>query len=260
MPPGAAPPVPAFAVSAPEPVKVAARPVSIPASQPVARLAKTDAQAQPPTSLPSGSLSLKLSSDALPVPTRVVGQSAPVAVTSGAQLLSPAPIKPAATLELVAQAQATWNEGDHSAALQLLRGALQRLESVSAKTVQDTAATAVLAREYARYGLINGQVAEVLATLERLEPHLADVADIWAIRGNAAQRLGRHAQAVAAYQQALALSPNEPRWMLGAAVSMAASGQTGPAADMAEKVRIARALPADVANYLRQLGVVVRPD
>jgi tetratricopeptide (TPR) repeat protein len=161
---------------------------------------------------------------------------------------------------LVAQAQVLWAAGDQSAALLLLKGALARVESAPTGAKHDTADVAVLAREYASEALASGQTSEVLATLERLEPRLAGVADIWAIRGNAAQRLGRHAQAVAAYQQALALNPNEPRWLLGAAVSLAAMGQTLAATDMAEKVRVARALPPDVANYLRQLGVVIRPD
>lgn len=96
--------------------------------------------------------------------------------------------------------------------------------------------------------------------LERLEPRLAGVADIWALRGNAAQRLGRHAEAANAYLKGLALNPNESRWMLGAAVSLAAQGQTGPAGELAEKARVAGALRRDVANYLRQLGVLIRSD
>jgi len=48
--------------------------------------------------------------------------------------------------------------------------------------------------------------------------------------------------------------------MLGAAVSLAAQGQVGPAADLAEKARLAGALRPDVANYLRQLGLAVRTD
>jgi MSHA biogenesis protein MshN len=183
---------------------------------------------------------------------------APVAIAPAVLTASKA-ARPS-TQELVAQAQALWNEGSHGAAAALLKAAMVQLESAPADVAPDTASAALLVREYARVTLASGQVSETLATLERLGPRLAGVADIWAIRANAAQRLGQHTQAVTAYQKALALQPGEPRWMLGAAVSMAAMGQTGPAAELAEKARMAKALPPDVANYLRQLGVTIRSD
>jgi len=244
-----------------------ARPAAV--EQTVARLDKPIESASQPL---SGNLGLRLSSALLRLPaqartdaddrSQLARPETPVAtapITGAGQAIQPA-VKPVGTLELVAQAQALWAEGDRSAAWALLKDAMHRLEGATAGDAQDNTAVIALAREYAAAGLARGQTAEVLATLERLMPRLAGVADIWALRGNAAQRLGRHAQAVAAYQQALALYPDEPRWMLGAAVSMAALGQTDSAAEMAEKVRIARALPVDVANYLRQLGVVVRSD
>jgi Flp pilus assembly protein TadD len=89
---------------------------------------------------------------------------------------------------------------------------------------------------------------------------MSQVADLWAMRGNAAQRLGQHAEAVSSYQRALGIKPDEPRWLLGLAVSLAAQGQTTPAADLAEKVRVMGALRPEIANYLRQLGVVIRTD
>ena len=208
----------------------------------------------------SSKLTLKPSPDTLQVPPKVSAAASSAAEIARVLAQQPPSQKPNATLALVAQAQGLWQEGEHSAALLLLKGAVQRLESASVGAAPDVATVATLAREYARCGLASGQTAEVLATLEQLEPQLATVADIWAIRGNAAQRLGHHAQAVAAYQQSLALSPNEPRWMLGAAVSMAALGNIGPAAELAENARLARALPPDVANYVRQLGVSVRSD
>ena len=157
----------------------------------------------------------------------------------------------------LAQAQAQWNEGSRLAAVELLNGAIVHLEEMPSG---DTATLAALVREFVRMTLAQGQTGEALATLERLEPLLSGVADIWALRGNAAQRLGRHPEAANAYLKGLALSPNEPRWMLGAAVSLAAQGQTGPASELAEKARAAGALRPDVANYLRQLGVVVGTD
>jgi len=47
---------------------------------------------------------------------------------------------------------------------------------------------------------------------------------------------------------------------LGLAVSLAAQGQTAPAAELAEKVRAQGALRPEIASYLRQLGVVIQSD
>jgi Flp pilus assembly protein TadD len=167
-----------------------------------------------------------------------------------------------AAAQALAQAQNLWRSGSHAAAMDLLERALTLIEgseSVSPPLVEK-AALASLARELARMQLADGQVAQALALLQRLEPQLAQFADLWAMRGNAAQRLGQHAQAVHSYQQALLIKSDEPRWMLGQAVSLAALGQTAPAAGLAEKVRQQGALPADLAQYLRQLGVVIRVD
>ena len=263
----AAQPLPMLAVSQAKLAKPLDPPVLMAAKSASAQSASAASGAESSTMASAVDLSLKLSLNSALSPNPATDAAATL---QGVQPLVPpgtpavakqtAPDKPNSLLALVAQAQAFWADGERSAALQLLKGAMQRLESTPDRVGQADAATMALVREYSRCGLLSGQTAEVLATLDRLPPQWVGVADLWAIRGNAAQRLGRHAQAVAAYQQALQLSPNEPRWMLGAAVSMAASGQTGPAAEMAEKVRIARALPLDVANYLRQLGVPIKPD
>jgi len=159
--------------------------------------------------------------------------------------------------EVLSQAQERWNLGGRAEAIALLQAAITRLEQAPAG---DSAALAALTREYVRMALAQGQVNDAWAMLSRLELPLAGVADIWALRGNVAQRLGRHPEAVRAYLKSLELRPNEPRWMLGAAVSLAAQGQLTAAADFAEKARLAGGLKPDVANYLRQLGVVIRTD
>jgi Flp pilus assembly protein TadD len=158
---------------------------------------------------------------------------------------------------VLSQAQERWTLGDRAQAIALLHSAIERLE---ASPTGNSATLAALVREYVRMTLMQGQTSAAWAVLSRLEPALADVADIWALRGNVAQRLGLHPEAVRAYLKGLELRPDEPRWMLGAAVSLAAQGQIGPAADLAEKARLAGALRPDVANYLRQLGVAVRTD
>ncbi len=171
----------------------------------------------------------------------------------------PKPVRRAA-LEVLAQAQMLWQEGAQAGAVDLLRDALLRLNASTGAAAMDSSTIAAMAREYARMTMTQNQVGDALSMLTRLEPQLAGVADIWALRGSAAQRLGLHQQAAQAYNQALLLRPEEPRWMLAAAVSLAAQGKTGLAAELAEKARKAGGLPPDVANYLHQLGVAIQAD
>ena len=113
-------------------------------------------------------------------------------------------------------------------------------------------------REIVRMELAQGHPVAALDLLQRLEPQLANQADVWALRGNVAQRLGRHAESVQAYLSALKLRPGEARWMLGAAVSLAAQGQTAQATELAEQARQRGGLSPEVESYLRQQGVVLR--
>jgi Flp pilus assembly protein TadD len=157
-------------------------------------------------------------------------------------------------VQALAQALSLWNTGSHEAALELLREALTVLE----RSAGNPGVLANLARELARMEMAEGRVAQALSLLTRLEPALSGVAEVWALRGNAAQRLGRHEESATAYLMALKLRPNEARWMLGAAVSLAAQGQTASAAELAEKARAGGALSPELASYLRQLGVPLR--
>ncbi|MBU3898044.1 MAG: hypothetical protein KJ614_03810 [Gammaproteobacteria bacterium] len=179
---------------------------------------------------------------------------------STASTTQQAPARAPAAQEALAQAQQLWNAGSRSAAIDLLHQALTLAERASQAGAPSGSASVVaaLARELARMELAEGRVSQALAMLTRLEPVLSSVADIWAIRGNAAQRLGQHAASASAYLMALKFRPSEPRWMLGAAVSLAAQGQTAAAAELAEKARDGGALTPEVANYLRQLGVPLR--
>jgi tetratricopeptide (TPR) repeat protein len=188
--------------------------------------------------------------------------AAPAAVVpQAAVVLQAAAARPAA-LDALAQAQGLWSAGSHAAATELLSQALAHVEgsTPSGVPVVSQSPLASLARELARMFLADGQVSHALALLKRLEPQLAQVVDVWAMRGNAAQRLGQHAEAAQSYQKALAMRPDEPRWMLGAAVSLAAQGQTAAAGDLADKARVMGALRPEVASYLRQLGVIIRTD
>ena len=159
--------------------------------------------------------------------------------------------------DALAQAQAQWAAGAHDSATELLQGAIASMEraGVSAPSAAQTQLLAALARELGRMQLVEGRAAAALETLARLEPQLGREADIWAMRGNATQRLGRHQDSVQAYATALQLRPNEQRWMLGSAVSLAALGQTANASDMADKARALGPISKEVQAYLRQAGV-----
>ena len=115
-----------------------------------------------------------------------------------------------------------------------------------------------LARELTRMLMADSHIVQALDLLTRLEPALSGQADLWAVRGNAAQRLGRHPEAASAYLTALKLRPGEPRWLLGAAISQAIQGHLAEAAELTEQARAKGALSAELRTYLRQLGVVIR--
>jgi len=195
-------------------------------------------------------------------------KAAPTAAKNTTAARSPRPAEPpptvnprqAAALETLSQARNLWNAGSREAALDAMRQAVAVAEQAQTSAPEPTALPTLqtLVRELARMELAQGQVGQVLELLVRLEPLLADQADLWAVRGNAAQRLGQHQASVHAYGMALKLRPGEPRWMLAAAVSLAVQGQLTAAAEQAEKARAAGAVSPEVLAYLRQLGVPLR--
>lgn len=248
--------------------EVAVAVVAAPASQPASALKATTA---PVAALPVS----------VPVPLKNLVMQAPAAIKTPPAAPSglPVPLAPvahapglptgamsssvpgqSAALEALAQARTMWNAGAREAAMDLLREAVAVSERSPAAlaTLGGEPVLASLVRELVRMELAEGRVSQALAMLIRLEPALSGVADVWALRGNAAQRLGRHQESSAAYLMALKLRPEEPRWLLGAAVSLAAQGQTDAASELAEKARTSGALSPEVATYLKQLGVRLR--
>ncbi len=200
-------------------------------------------------------------STAAPVSAPPASPPAPPQETAQAVSAPEEPGKPLrqvlAGREALAQAQALWGNGSHDAAVELLQQAVavvQRPGSASPGAAH-VALLADLARELARMLMSDGRVAAALDVLTPLETVLGKQADIWALRGNAAQRLGHYADSVQAYDTALRLRPNEQRWLLGAAVSLAASGQTARASEMADKAQALGPIGREVQAYLRQAGV-----
>jgi MSHA biogenesis protein MshN len=172
------------------------------------------------------------------------GSPAPLPVTGVAQR------QQQAARDALGQAQALWNSGSQDSAVTALQAAVAVAER------QDSAGLLVpLVRELARMELAQGHHGAVLELLTRLEPQLADQPDLWAVRANVAQRLGRHQDSLLAYGVALQSRPTESRWLLGMAVSLAAMGQTTQASAMVDKARAAGPISPDVLQYLRQQGV-----
>ena len=162
--------------------------------------------------------------------------------------------------EALERAQALWHTGSRDAAIDLLQDAVAVAERAGAGSsfAQGNPVLLPLVRELTRMQLAESRHGAVWDLLTRLEPQLGAASDLWAIRGNAAQRLGRHQDSVLGYMAALQSRPNEQRWLLGAAVSLAALGQTSSAAEMAEKARAVGVVSPEVLAYLRQMGVTLK--
>jgi tetratricopeptide (TPR) repeat protein len=171
------------------------------------------------------------------------------------------PNRQAATQETLAQAQSLWNSGSHEAALDLMREAVAVTERAynSGTVAADAPVLVSLVRELTRMELAEGRPVRVLELLIRLEPALSKQADLWAVRGNAAQRLSRHQESVMSYAKALAIRPDEPRWMLASAVSLAALGRLDESAIQADKANAAGVVSPEILSYLKQVGVPVGP-
>ena len=200
-----------------------------------------------------------------PVTARVASQSAATTDLRAAapeRATNPKPDAPTGVgaADALERAQALWNTGSRDAALDLLQGAVAVVERQGAggSFLQGNPALLPLVRELTRMQLADSRHGAVWDLLTRLEPQLGSAPDLWAIRANAAQRLGRHQDSVHAYLAALQSRPNEQRWLLGAAVSLAALGQISAAAEMADKARTAGVVSPEVLAYLNQMGVPLR--
>lgn len=179
------------------------------------------------------------------VPPRVE----PAAVKPAQVRRSEIPVRRVAADETVAAALALWSEGARGDALATLRDALATAEP------RNPPAARRLARELARLEVAGERPDAALALLRRMEGLLVEDADAWALRGNAAQRLSLHPEAASAYLAAVRLRPEEGKWMLGAAISLAAEGRLDEARSWVERARERGAVTAPIAAYLQQLGL-----
>jgi len=259
----------------PVPKKTARAPVSVPvpaaAASPVPAVPAAPAAAVPAPEEPAIELrSLKLAellSDqaAAPEPAAAARAEpprqgaapprptpAPAAARSPVAMAVPAhpPLRQVAADETVAAGRTLWADGSRDAALATLRDAL-----AAAEAERNASATGELARELARLEMAGNRAQAALDLLKRLEGALGEDADAWALRGNAEQRLALHHDAAASYLAALKLRPGEGRWMVGAAISLAADGKTAEAQAWVAKARSRGAITPPIAAYLQQIGI-----
>lgn len=233
---------PAQAAPRPPGALVAPAPVSVPA---------TVVPGPPKLAAPDAAPPVRAEGSTIPVPRPATTVFEPRSAAANWQ---------EAAQDALGQAQRLWAGGSRETAADILREALSVVERTHSAEMTGAGAVVVLSmlRELVRMDMAMGQEAQVLALLKRFERVAASQSDLWALRGNAGQRLAQHADAALAYQNALRLRPGEPRWMLGAAVSLAAQGQTAAAAEFAEQARALTTVSPDVLAYLRQAGVPLR--
>lgn len=249
------------AASAPELPQIELAPASrfestlvLPKDLQLAEPAKT--AVTPPVKSPAAQTAARAPAQVAPAPA--AGPQAVAASTSAP--LESAPRQSLAGREALAHAQSLWSAGSRDAAIELLQQAVASAERAATGTPgpATTQTLVLLVRELGRMQLSEGRPGAVWETQTRLEPLLRNEPDMWALRANAAQRLGRHQDSVLAYTTALQSRPTEQRWLLGAAVSLAALGQIASSTEMAEKARAVGPISRDVLSYLRQMGVAVK--
>lgn len=115
----------------------------------------------------------------------------------------------------------------------------------------------LFARMLARVYVDHGAEGKALAVMESAIPSGSDDAEFSALLGLLYQRAGRHADAVKAYERAVALQPKDGRTWLGFAISLEATEQWG-AAKKAYRQAQTSDLPPSLARYAEQRLAALR--
>jgi len=241
-PPAAVPVTSPAPVVRPEPVQPQPQPQPEPRPQPQPVAAPT---------LPVRTVRVAIAAPtARSMPAKPAAASAPAAAAASSSSASATalPHKQFALVDRVQSARELWGAGNGEAATALLR-------EVLAAPGADATGRAAVARELARLELMSRDPAAALQTLDRHAAELRGDAQAWALRGNATQRLGRHDDAVSAFEAAVRLQGDDTRSMLGAAVSLAATGDLAQARLWTDRARRIGPVPGDVLAYLSRLGV-----
>lgn len=252
-------------VSATPPVNTVAAPVS-PPDRPTPEL--LDVRKPELPALAKSSSDVNSIKPALPAMVQRAGAPLTVAVAASVPTTAsqpsgvPGPAVVATTrtqtpAELLEDSVRLWERGSRDQAQQLLRQKLDVGDALAA-VGGSSAVLWQLTGELTRMELAEGKLQTALDRLVRLEAPLMTQPVAWATRGNLTQRMGRHGESAKAYITALALRPDEPRWLLGAAVSLAAEGKAAQASEYAQKAQERGTVSPDIAAFLRQQGVTLR--
>lgn len=247
------------AVVASEPVAAAVPPI-VTASSP--EVAPSVDVSPPPSVVPSPvarSTTVSLRMEPM-LSDRKAQDAGPPASASAGDVAPTGQRQQQASTDALQQAQTLWNAGSYAAAIDLMQQSVDAAERAAkaGTSAMGNPALLSLVRELVRMRMAQAHYSAVWELLTRLEPVLGPAPDLWALRGNTAQRLGHHQDSVHAYRVALQTRPDEQRWLLGVAVSLAALGQPAQAADMAERARSVGVISPEVQAYLRQMGVPLR--
>ncbi|MCG2576773.1 hypothetical protein LZ012_07180 [Dechloromonas sp. XY25] len=108
------------------------------------------------------------------------------------------------------------------------------------------------AMSLARLQLEQGDLAAADRTLGRSQAYAEGNADYAGFQGHVKSRLGAHKPAIAHYQRAARLAPNEGRWWLGLGLALEADSRVPEARDALRRALVTGGLNADLAALAEQ--------
>ncbi|MDE2440330.1 MAG: tetratricopeptide repeat protein [Betaproteobacteria bacterium] len=108
------------------------------------------------------------------------------------------------------------------------------------------------AMSLARLQLEHGDLVAADRTLTHSQSYAEGNADYAGFQGHVKSRIGAHKQAVAHYQRAVRLAPNEGRWWLGLGLAQEADGRLPEARDALRRALAAGSLNADLSALAEQ--------
>jgi MSHA biogenesis protein MshN len=108
------------------------------------------------------------------------------------------------------------------------------------------------AMSLARLQLEHGDLTAADRSLGRSQSYAESNADYAGFQGHLKSRLGAHKQAVAHYQRAVRLAPNEGRWWLGLGLAQEADGRVPEARDALRRALSSGGLNADLSALAEQ--------
>jgi MSHA biogenesis protein MshN len=252
--PAAAPPVEEAAKPAPPPPAEAAKPKP-PAPAETFKLARTletpiaERKAPPAKPKPAASAAVK-AVPAKPQLTKTAVNEADAHFRRAAGFLNQGRVSEAqAHLRLALVADPAHAPARQAyVALLLEQGRVEQARDMLQEGVAANASHAPFALALARIHVQQREYAAALQVLDNAGP-AAQGTDFQALRAVVLQRMGRHADAVNAYQQALRIGPQNAATWMGLGISLEALGHRPEAAQAYKRALGAGALAAEVRDY-----------